>query len=730
MYETAVEYINAGLCVLPATKTEKRPLGKWKLYADPGCREMPNPEAFKYGRHDAIAIVCGAVSGNLEVMDFDDGASAFNDFKKIAGTEILKNVVIQKTQSGGLHLLYRCKEVDGNLKLASKESVKGQSQVLIETRGQGGLIIAAPTPGYEVIGGDILNVPQITPEQREDLLSAARSLNRDITPPKPVHKRKKHSPEGVDRPGDDYNANGDVDALLREHGWQFAFEEGGRKHYRRPGKTTGVSGNWNGSYFYCHTTSSVLEVGCYDLFGLYAALNTKSLAEAAADLKNLGYGSSHAPKTGEAVPLSEVQDIKPPPSGLISPGQFPEHLLQVPGFISDVAEYCLETAPRPQPELALAAGICLMSVLVGGKVRDPSNMRPNLYLVASANSGEGKDHARKLNRRILELAGAEKLEPGEEIASDTALLNSLRSQVNPCMLIQLDEVGRFLYSMSNKKASHLYKIGETLMKLYTSSDSSFKGRLYANTKDNIESIKEPHVSIYGTTVPEHLYGGLTEDTLTDGFLSRVIIVEGRTVRLCFIDEVLNVPENIVNTARQWHQYEPVGSGNIGYVPRIIRYTDNANAYIRCQAETIEDEKDKQDKFEQAMYNRLIEKAKKLAIIYACSKITGRVSDEVDIKIDLEAVKWAYDFAEYATRLMIYRARMNVASSEFHRLQQIVLKCLENGKQSRSTLSRLTKLKKRELDEVIEALLDQELIEVTHVPTKTKPIIYYHRKLEK
>jgi hypothetical protein len=705
-FKIATEYINAGLCVLPATKAEKRPLGKWKLYADPDCREMPNPEAFKYGRHDAIAIVCGAVSGNLEVMDFDDGASAFNDFKKIAGTEILKNVVIQKTQSGGLHLLYRCKDIEGNLKLASKESVKGQSQVLIETRGQGGLIIAAPTPGYEVIGGDILNVPQITPEQREDLLSAARSLNRDITPPKPVHKRKKHSPEGVDRPGDDYNANGDVDALLREHGWQFAVEEGGRKHYRRPGKTTGVSGNWNGSYFYCHTTSSVLEVGCYDLFGLYAALNCWEIPRAAAELKKLGYGSDK-PETvvpENLVPEPVKIDID---ACMINPGGFPEKLLNVPGLIGQILDYNNDTAHKQQPELALAASICLMSVLIGGKVRDVSDMRANVYVIGTAGSSSGKDHARKLNRKILHLAGADSLEPGEEIASDTALLSTLKSMVNPCMLLQLDEVGRFLHSMSNKKASHLYKIGETLMKLYTSSNSYFKGRLYANTKDNIEPIKEPHVSLYGTTVASHLYSGLTTEMLADGFLGRVIMIEGRTdPEHRDIESVPAIPQCIIDAAKAWYRYEPAGSGNIGLQARIITYTDNAKVYLRKRTRAVGNRKYSSE-FERAMFGRVIEKAKKLALIYVCSRV-ARPSDSIDFFVDLEAIQWAFELVDYATQLTLYRAGLNVAETSLERDSLEMLRYIQEqpaGVSLTMIARKFRKLYKRDRSEILETLVE-------------------------
>jgi hypothetical protein len=69
----------------------------------------------------------------------------------------------------------------------------------------------------------------------------------------------------------------------------------------------------------------------------------------------------------------------------------------VPGFVHEVADHTLRTAPYPQPVLAFAGALTLQAFLAGRKVRDVSDSRTNLYVLALANSGAGKDHPRKVN---------------------------------------------------------------------------------------------------------------------------------------------------------------------------------------------------------------------------------------------------------------------------------------------------------------------------------------------
>src|SRR5262249_44010952 len=125
--------------------------------------------------------------------------------------------------------------------------------VLIETRGEGGLVLTPACPPachpsgrpYVLLRGDLTRVPMVTPEQRGLLLAAARSFNRYVAPrlvvaggpgaaaPAP---RRPGLP-GRERPGDRYNATARWAAILEPHGWtRVRAGAGERGHWRRPGK--------------------------------------------------------------------------------------------------------------------------------------------------------------------------------------------------------------------------------------------------------------------------------------------------------------------------------------------------------------------------------------------------------------------------------------------------------------------------------------------------------------
>ena len=117
--ETVKKYLAAGLSVLPAVRERKFPaVGKWKTWQERLPTEF-EVEAWFANKHDAVCIVCGEVSGNLEVIDFDNHGELFPKWKKSIPGDLLAKLVIEQTPSGGYHAAYRCQnEVCGNIKLA------------------------------------------------------------------------------------------------------------------------------------------------------------------------------------------------------------------------------------------------------------------------------------------------------------------------------------------------------------------------------------------------------------------------------------------------------------------------------------------------------------------------------------------------------------------------------------------------------------------------------------
>jgi hypothetical protein len=108
-------------------------------------------------------------------------------------------------------------------------------KVLIETKAEAGYIIVYPTPGYHFIQHDLEKVPVILPSERNSLLEIAKTFNI-YDEPQPIIKSG-NIDYGKASPFKDYNARGDIIALLESHGWKVVKRRGMKTYFRRPGDT-------------------------------------------------------------------------------------------------------------------------------------------------------------------------------------------------------------------------------------------------------------------------------------------------------------------------------------------------------------------------------------------------------------------------------------------------------------------------------------------------------------
>lgn len=275
------------------------------------------------GKH-GIAFVSGKVSGNLEIIDFDnhfgDAAEVFREFVSIPEIkEIIAgyNIPYERTAGGGYHLFYRCPVIEGNNKLAVRPRVDDPSRgdTLIETRGEGGYCLVHGSAGYEVIHGDLSEIPVITPEERETLLNTCRSFDEKHKIVKPEAERKTEKlqlkkmelkevvlggnstdTKEYEKIWDQYNrvtTDQDVQAMLEAAGWRYAGFSRGNHKYRRPGKKDdGISATFNGEVFYVFSSNGdpFEPMKGYSKFNLFRLLVHKGDFKAAvADLKAKGY---------------------------------------------------------------------------------------------------------------------------------------------------------------------------------------------------------------------------------------------------------------------------------------------------------------------------------------------------------------------------------------------------------------------------------------------------------
>lgn len=307
---TALQYRQWGLSVI-ATDALKQSLVKWKDFQEKPASNEQLTRMFHHTAAHGLAIITGTVSGNLEVIDIDSKYDLGDQLLErllcnieASGSGLVKNLVIAQSRSGGHHLYYRCRKIDSNQPLARRPTTaeektihpKEKIKVLIETRGQGGYILVPPSPGYRFLQHDFTEIPEISPEERNLILAAARSFNQYQE--KQIERRPpKLRPAGELSPLDDYNLRGDVIGLLQKHGWVVVDQTPKRTFFRRPGETDKrSSGSFNHelNYFSVFSTSTdFIPRAGYLPYAVYAMLECGGdYREAVKRLAKEGYGQS------------------------------------------------------------------------------------------------------------------------------------------------------------------------------------------------------------------------------------------------------------------------------------------------------------------------------------------------------------------------------------------------------------------------------------------------------
>ena len=230
----ALFWHDAGMCVVPARADgSKAPFARWEEWQT----NRPTRERVRSwllsGSYDGVGVICGKVSGNLEMLELEGRAitegrlEAYEQALADHGLlEVWQRVVAgysEQTPSGGRHYLLRIEgDLRGNLKLASRPATDDElaewkakehgkaaaklsgdllerrrlvidrttaekcPQVLLETRAEGGFVIVAPSAGrthpsgagWVRLTGSPDTVATITADERDALYDIARLLDQ------------------------------------------------------------------------------------------------------------------------------------------------------------------------------------------------------------------------------------------------------------------------------------------------------------------------------------------------------------------------------------------------------------------------------------------------------------------------------------------------------------------------------------------------------------------------
>lgn len=434
--------------------------------------------------------------------------------------------------------------------------------------------------------------------------------------------------------------------------------------------------------------------------------------------------------------------VQPPPKATTKqnsgkhadPGPIPDRLLQVGGFIQQVMEYTLSTAPYPNQVLAFAGALTLTSFLTSRKYRDISNNMTNIYLIALANSGSGKDHPRKINNEIAHAAGmATKI--GDSFASGEGIEDAMMT--NQVMLFQTDEIDGLFNSINKAKDGRNEMIMNILLKFYSSSNSVYTARAKAYSRNNANSspsCERPGLTLFGTAIPKFLYESLNGRMLENGFFARTLILEADSRGRGQEAEYLKPPKEVVEVARYWASFVPINKGadgsgdlfDLNPEPYCVPYSDSTVRELYANYRMAADDlyakyEKKSDMTATALWNRAFEKARKLALLYALSE------NPEEPVLTKEAIQWGWEFACYQTKRQLYMAESYVADNPFHLLCLKFMRKLKanGGTIERRTIMRHMSLKLTELEQVEKFLIDSgEIINDWRVTQSGKSQQFY------
>jgi hypothetical protein len=393
----------------------------------------------------------------------------------------------------------------------------------------------------------------------------------------------------------------------------------------------------------------------------------------------------------------------------------------LPGVMQEMHDYINATSPKPQPALNLGAVLAFMAAAIGQRVQlQYWETRPNIYVLGVAHSGAGKERALSAIKQMARSAGLlETLVGVEEVASDAGIVSSVAQQ--PRQVILLDEVSFLIGSTNNKNAGiHMVNVIATLLKLYSSSRTTYKSKSYADLKQ-VKVIDQPCVSLYGCSTPAGLFSALSSRDITSGLLSRAVLFDaGDHDPKLRPPQQVSVPAMVTDWLIAWDRVRPQANplayqgGSPQIEPRIVLMTQEAQAIAAAFAEEMDLAKVKARQHgTDAIYVRATENAAKFALIRACAAPPlkgdmGPVIDENTLVVDAEGMRWAVELSKTATLAMERAAKEDVADSLFEQkrktLRDFIKRCGARGASMRDlSRNRAGRMPERELEDILKSL---------------------------
>ncbi|MGN6307296.1 MAG: DUF3987 domain-containing protein [Mesorhizobium sp.] len=349
------------------------------------------------------------------------------------------------------------------------------------------------------------------------------------------------------------------------------------------------------------------------------------------------------------------------------------------GLLADISRWITETAIIPVPELSLCSAIALIGGMFGDRALGPTRSGLNMFLTTVMGVASGKGHAPKSIIQLATVAGKPGAVTNGDPTSYAAIERMLRR--NSSTVIVMDEFGVTLQDVNNRRANAASaSIRKFLLSIYDQADSFFHGRQYASdeTKKDDSPLKGPALTVLGMTTPSTLYAGLSDDSLSDGFLSRFVFMEGRGPEIISpprLDRDAKLPKGLKADLERALKSFPAASNPLGINKVTIPFDghEEGEAYtlwadiFRWQNDPAWSDR------EHHVNGRAAENTIRLATIRAVSR------NPASPAINAEDVAWGWAIVHRSIAIVTEGVDRHMAGSTVEALRKAIVRALEVAK---------------------------------------------------
>jgi len=558
IYQAALAYYKAGLSIIPL-KGKRPSLKSWSRYQT----TPPTPDEIrawqKKGLFHNVGIVCGAVSGNLVVLDFD-GLGAYGAFAMLFPT--LAETYTVATGSGkGKHLYLTVEKPPATVK--AMETVFGN----VELRSDGSQVVTPPSI-HPVTGKpytvekslDILHVADLDAVVKwiESLQAPRREKAPAWRPPRDLPANGNINPDIIEAIADKLRTG----RHRERREWincSCIYPERHKNGDRHPS----FGFNIQSGYAHCYKCGTILAKDICSVLDIDPAqhgglMKTPSSPVILPERRERG------------IPVPPAQP--PPPEKPLPPiGEIP-----LPDWLSAYTGWASRIGNQTPVIFHQAAGIWLLAVAIARRlyVTAPWGVKiwPNLYMMFVADTTfYRKTTAFKLAEGVIRetipymlmptpgsperfqdaLAGKMPGNYKELTHAQQELLSKARGFAAQRGLFK-DEVAG-LFGAFNKK-DYMFGLKDLIMELYDCPDYSDK-----DTQTGLTIVENAALSILGVTTPAGMSAAISQADWANGLLPRFLLLtpEPDYEERPTLKQYEPPPESILNGLKKLHERLPM-----------------------------------------------------------------------------------------------------------------------------------------------------------------------------